>query len=168
MTGRAAGPRDDPPAWLHMHAHDSNPTPPAGGDTTLRLIRPNGTETAITLAALASLPSHVEAGYRIGSTGHPTSGPFDFGGVRLLDLILAYVGEATPWSYADVTGADGYGNRIQRAELETPRAGRAVLLATRIDGQAMTRQQGVVRLIVPQEQDEALRQVKWVARIDVH
>jgi hypothetical protein len=32
----------------------------------------------------------------------------------------------------------------------------------------MTREQGLVRLIVPSEENDALRQVKWVARIDIH
>jgi hypothetical protein len=33
------------------------------------------------------------------------------------------------------------------------------------DGQKLTRRQGLVRLIVPREKDDALRQVKWVGRI---
>lgn len=161
MTDGAA----DEPAWLHIHAHESNPTTPEG-DATLVLSRPDGTEAAITPADLAGLPAHVEADCLIVSTGHPVSGPYTFGGVRLVDLIRVYVDDSTSWRHADVISADDYGNRVNRAELETPGA-RAILLATQIDGQAMTRQQGLVRLIVPDEKDDALRQVKWVARIEV-
>ena len=42
---------------------------------------------------------------------------------------------------------------------------RPILLAHSIDGRPLTRAEGLVRLIVPAETDEALRQVKWVAEI---
>lgn len=164
MTGDAG----HEPAWLHIDSHHSNPTLPANEETSVLLRRPNGTAMAITLADLAKLPAHEEAGCRIGSTGHANSGPFTFGGVRLLDLVRAYVGDGMAWSHADVTSADGYGNRVNRTELENPPGARTIMLATQIDGQAMTREQGLVRLIVPDETEGALRQVKWVARIDVH
>ena len=66
-----------------------------------------------------------------------------------------------------MVSADGFGNRVLARELPQPPA-RPILLATHIDGQPLTRQAGLVRLIVPNETDDALRQVKWVARIEVH
>ncbi len=42
---------------------------------------------------------------------------------------------------------------------------RPSLLAYIKDGVSLTRAQGLVRLIVPSETDDALRQVKWVGRI---
>jgi hypothetical protein len=41
-------------------------------------------------------------------------------------------------------------------------------LSYAIDGTPLTRAQGLVRLIVPSETDDALRQVKWVQRIEVY
>jgi hypothetical protein len=41
-------------------------------------------------------------------------------------------------------------------------------LALACDGKPLTRTQGLVRLIVPQEDDDALRQVKWVAGIETY
>ncbi|MCB0075748.1 MAG: molybdopterin-dependent oxidoreductase [Caldilineaceae bacterium] len=45
---------------------------------------------------------------------------------------------------------------------------RPSLLAITLDGQPLTREQGLVRLIVPTETDDALKQVKWVAEIVVY
>jgi hypothetical protein len=42
-----------------------------------------------------------------------------------------------------------------------------ILLATHIDGRPMTRKEGLVRLIVPSERDDALRQVKWVSVVRI-
>jgi hypothetical protein len=36
-----------------------------------------------------------------------------------------------------------------------------------MDGAPLSRRQGVVRLVVPSEVDDALRQVKWVAAVRV-
>ena len=40
-------------------------------------------------------------------------------------------------------------------------------LTTWFDGQPLTRDAGLVRLIVPSETDDALRQVKWISHIEV-
>ena len=52
-------------------------------------------------------------------------------------------------------------------ELHQPSPAGPILLAYAINKQQMTRQQGLVRLIVPSAKDDALRQVKWVGRINV-
>jgi DMSO/TMAO reductase YedYZ molybdopterin-dependent catalytic subunit len=165
-------------AWVHGHAHDPNPLPPAG-DGSFVVRRPAGEEVDFSVETLAALPQCEVVGCLIVSTGHGTSGPFTFGGVRLADL-LAYVltearaaahtathaAERAAWHWVDVISADGFGTRLFPAHLaetgEPP-----ILLAVRRDGQPLTREQGLTRLIVPSERDDALRQVKWVARIEI-
>jgi DMSO/TMAO reductase YedYZ molybdopterin-dependent catalytic subunit len=137
------------------------------------LTRPDGTHATITVADLAALPQQSVIDSYIVSTGHGTSGPFRFDGVTLKDLLAAYAG--SHWSYVDVVSADGFGTRVysHEAEQEVAREGetpgaRPILLATACDGKALTREQGLVRLIVPQETGDALRQVKWVAHLQIH
>ena len=150
------------PAWLHVHVHEPNPAPPTA-DTMIVLARPDGTVAAITPDDLVHLPQQRATNCYIVSTGHGTSGPFDFEGVTLGDLLAAYGIEQ--WHYADVISADNFGTRVHHEEA-TPTA-RPILLALACNGVLLTRAQGLVRLIVPTERDDALRQVKWVARIEV-
>jgi hypothetical protein len=152
------------PAWLHAHSHEPNPAP-STTDPTLTLIRPDGTIATITLADLAARPQQSISECYIVSTGHGTSGPFRFDGVTLADLLEAY--KISLWRYIDVISADGFGTRIQREEIDRATS-RPILFATVCNGEPLTRPQGLVRLIVPQETDDALRQVKWVARLEVH
>jgi DMSO/TMAO reductase YedYZ molybdopterin-dependent catalytic subunit len=128
------------------------------------LARPDGTVATITVEDLAGLPQQSANNCYIISTGHGTSGPFHFEGVTLGDLLAAY--HVTTWSHADVVSVDGFGTRIHHQETHTP-ATPPILLATACNSKPLTRAQGLVRLIVPHETDDALRQVKWVARIDV-
>jgi len=149
---------------LEPHSHDPNPEPPSP-DPTFTLHAPGGASFAVTLERLRALPTtHVPDCYIV-STGHGTSGPFTFGGVRLLALVARYV--SGPWSQVEVISADGFGNRVHREELEHADPAGPILLAHTVDGEPMTREQGLVRLIVPSEKDDALRQVKWVGRINV-
>jgi hypothetical protein len=78
--------------------------------------------------------------------------------------------EIPGWQHVDVVSADGFGTRLlpahlagSDAEAEAP----PIVLALRRDGEPLTRAQGLVRLIVPSERDDALRQVKWVARVEI-
>lgn len=157
------------PEWLHSHAHEPNPAPSVT-DPTLTLRRPDGTSATITVADLAGLPQQSAVDCYIVSTGHGTSGPFRFDGVTLHDLLAAYT--ITTWAYADVISADGFGTRVSREEMQRQEvdtsASRPILLATHCDGKPLTRDQGLVRLIVPHETDDALRQVKWVAKVEVY
>jgi hypothetical protein len=154
------------PAWLHAHSHDPNPAPPSA-DAGFRLVLPDGRAVSLNSTDLDHLPQVTVTDCLIISTGHGASGPFSFTGVRLEELVLAYW--SGPWSAADVISADGFGNRVTAQELVSGAhpLDRPILLATRIDGTLMTRDQGLVRLVVPSERDDALRQVKWVARIEV-
>ena len=71
------------------------------------------------------------------------------------------------WSWVDVVGADGFGARLTPGDVNAPSPGRPIILANAVDGVPLDRARGLVRLIVPAETDDALRQVKWVKRIDI-
>lgn len=157
-------PHDHLPDPLRPHAHDPNPDPPSANPNFV-LIKPDGQEVLLTVADLGRLPQLTVPNCYIVSTGHGTSGPFAFGGVALLDLVQSQI--ETTWSEVEVISADGFGNRITAAELYQPDPAGPVLLGTHLDGRPLTRRQGLVRMIVPSEKDDALRQVKWVGRVIV-
>jgi hypothetical protein len=146
--------------WSPPHAHDPNPTPPSVDPTIILFSRGDGIR--LTPADLDAMPQQSVPGCFIVSTGHGASGPFTFGGVALSYLLERY-GDGQ-WSAADVFSADGFRTRVSRDELRAA-AVRPILLAMTIDGRALTREEGLVRLIVPSETDDALRQVKWVSTI---
>jgi DMSO/TMAO reductase YedYZ molybdopterin-dependent catalytic subunit len=151
------------PAWLHGHAHEPNlEIPTTAPDFVITL--PGGIAVPVQVADLQALPATQVDQCYIVSTGHGTSGPFTFTGVRLLDLLTALLPAALAWQQCDVISADGFGTRLSAQEVATPTQ-RPILLSYAVDGQALTRAQGLVRLIVPSETDDALRQVKWVGRI---
>jgi len=164
VTPMAANTHEEP-TWLHGHAHEPNPQPPSP-DTTLLVQKPDRAEVKVEVADLQKLPVTQVDDCWIVSTGHGTSGPFTFTGARLLDLLAHVIGDANTWHYVNVISADGFGTRIQANELRTATL-RPILLAYAINGAALTRSQGLVRLIVPSETDDALRQVKWVERIEI-
>ena len=148
---------------LQPHSHDPNPDPPSPeADFTLML--PDGSRRTIAPGDLAGLPQTTVADCFIVSTGHGTSGPFAFTGPRLLDFAEA-VWEEENWTQVEVISGDGFGTRVWRTEMVDPGVTRPIILAVAMDGAPLTRQQGLVRLIVPSETDDALRQVKWVGEI---
>ncbi|MFQ5398891.1 MAG: molybdopterin-dependent oxidoreductase [Anaerolineae bacterium] len=149
---------------LRPHTHDPNPAPPTA-DPTFKLTTPDGRLFRLTVADLMQLPQTTAANCTIVSTGHGTSGPFTFTGTHLLDLVQVYVDGG--WSQVEVISADGFGNRVLAEELRPRDAENPILLAYIIDGKPMTRQQGLVRLIVPSEKEDALRQVKWIGQINI-
>ncbi|MCB0208275.1 MAG: hypothetical protein KDJ52_03030 [Anaerolineae bacterium] len=151
---------------LQPHAHDPNPEPPSH-DSSFVFIRPDGEQTQITVPDLEALPLTFVSNCYIVSTGHGTSGPFTFGGVTLLDLIQSQIPEGMPWAQVEVISADGFGNRVFAEELHKPDPAGPALLSIVIDGQTMTRRQGLIRMVVPSEKDDALRQVKWVGKVVV-
>ena len=155
----------DEPAWLHPHVHEPNPEPPTA-DPAILVRLPDGRQATVDVAALRSLPAVRIPDCLIVSTGHGTSGPFEFAGARLDDLLRSVLGPGQPWHHADVVSADGFGTRVYADEL-APSAARPPLLSYAVDDRPLTRAQGLVRLVVPSETDDALRQVKWVAEIRV-
>jgi DMSO/TMAO reductase YedYZ molybdopterin-dependent catalytic subunit len=184
-----AAERPAEPQWVHGHAHEPNSETPAGDGSFM--VHAAGKQIAVTLPDLAALPYVEASGCLIISTGHGTSGPFTFGGVRLRDLLAWVLSQAANggngsegdgsigsapgegsrlWQHVDVVSADGFGTRVYPHDLdEAPDndSGRPVLLAYRMDGAPLSRRQGLVRLVVPSEVDDALRQVKWVAAVRV-
>ena len=154
------------PDWVHHHLHEPNLAIPAG-DGAFRVHLPDGTERPITVAALQQMPATTVGDCYIVSTGHGTSGPFRFTGVTLREFLHRALPQHLAWRHVDVVSADGFGTRLLPGDLADPPGGRAPLLAYAIDGAPLTRAQGLVRLIVPAEVDDALRQVKWVNKIRI-
>lgn len=148
------------------HVHEPNLTPP-NSDPALELMIPSGKRTRIQPADLANMPQEEVHDCYIVSTGHGTSGPFTFSGVAVRDFLDATMGSGAGWSSVELLGADGFGAFVGRDELEDG-ADRPALLATHLSGELLTRDQGLVRLIVPSETGDALRQVKWLSKIIVH
>lgn len=155
------------PDWVHGHAHEPNPAPPSL-DPAFIVQLPDGNMVPWAVADLRALATTTVADCYIVSTGHSSSGPFTFSGVRLQDFLTQILSTGTEWHTVDVVSDDGFGTRLTRAALAQESAQRPALLAHTLDGQPLTRAQGLVRLIVPTETDDALRQVKWVARIVVY
>ena len=104
------------PAWVHGHAHEPNPTPPPG-DGSLAVVTPDGQLVRWSVAELVALPCTCVDNCMIVSTGHDPSGPFTFGGVRLVDLLAAALPAATSWRSVDVVSQDGFGVRLTATEL---------------------------------------------------
>lgn len=150
---------------LQPHAHDPNPEPPSA-DPAFVLHRPDHVAHTITIRALDELPHTILHNCYIVSTGHGTSGPFTFSGVTLRDLLAHYLPPDVAWQQVEVIGGDGFGTRVWATELEQETT-RPILLATHRNGVPLTRAQGLVRLIVPHETDDALRQVKWIRQLNV-
>lgn len=151
---------DDP---LRPHVHDPNLEVPVG-DGSFELVLGNGRVQTITVKQLKALAYTQVENCFIVSTGHGTSGPFTFGGVSLHDFVNHFV--KGDWRQLEVVSVDGFGNRVLAKEANLERA-RPILLAYQIDGMMMSREAGLVRMIVPQETDDALRQVKWIGQIRV-
>ena len=148
---------------LHPHSHDPNPAPPSeNADFLLSL--PDGTVQTITPDNLRGRPQTTLRDCFIVSTGHGTSGPFAFTGVTLADLVGDYW--AAAWEEAEVISADGFGTRLSAAEVDAVTS-RPILLACAVAGQPLSRAAGLVRLIVPSETDDALKQVKWIGEVRI-
>lgn len=167
---RAAGPDSryasgmpDSDDALRPHAHDPNPEPPST-DPSL-VVSWGAARSRFTVDDLSKMPLVELPGCYIVSTGHGTSGPFVFGGAALADLLDLAAGSG--WTTVEIRSGDGFGTRLSSDEVRRPPDGRPVILAMVIDGRLLTRAEGLVRLIVPAETDDALKQVKWVAEIRV-
>lgn len=155
------------PAWVHGHAHEPNPAPPSP-ETTFVILLPDGVTLTWDVSDLQQLPTTAVTDCYIVSTGHGASGPFTFAGVRLQEFLAHVLPAHQRWRTLDVVSADGFGTRLTATDLSQEQPGRPSLLAHTLDGQPLTREKGLVRLIVPTETDDALRQVKWVAQIIIY
>jgi hypothetical protein len=150
---------------LRPHSHDPNPAPPSD-DARFTVHWPGGS-AVYTPDDLRRFPALTVSDCFIVSTGHGTSGPFAFTGVPLLTLIDALLSGPAAWNEVAVLSGDGFGVRLYRHELITLPPHRPALLAYALDGHPLTRPQGLIRLIEPNETDDALRQVKWIAEIRI-
>lgn len=148
---------------LRPHSHDPNPAPPSETPDFL-LSLPDGSRRSVTPDDVRRLPQTTVTDCYIVSTGHGTSGPFAFTGVTFADFVRHFW--AGEWSEAEVISGDGFGTRLTAGEVQAT-VKRPILLAIAIDGQPLSRAAGLVRLIVPSETDDALKQVKWVGRINI-
>jgi hypothetical protein len=155
------------PDWLERHEHEPNLVIP-DGDPAIVVNQPDGALRTMLLMDLLALPVSSVANCFIVSTGHGVSGPFLFAGARLLDLLRAVGWTDQGWQHVDVISADGFGARLFAHEITVHDVTRPILLSHHLNDAPMTRDQGLVRLIVPSETDDALRQVKWVARLHIH
>ena len=149
---------------LRPHSHEPNPAPPSA-DPTFDLVQADGRVEQISVAQLQNLPITTITDCTIVSTGHGTSGPFTFSGVTLVDFLQAFV--KTSWTQVEIISADGFGNRVMADEISQSKSAIQILFAFMIDGKLMTRNQGLVRMIVPSEVDDALRQVKWIGKVKI-
>ena len=148
---------------LHPHSHDPNPAPPSTSPD-FTLILPDGSQQTVTPYDLSRLPQTTVSDCFIVSTGHGTSGPFNFTGATFAIFVGRYWNNE--WAQAEVISADGFGTRLSAEEVIAP-SDRPILLATASDGQPLSREAGLVRLIVPSETDDALQQVKWVGEVRI-
>lgn len=151
---------------LNPESHEPNPIPPSS-DPSFFLKLPNGEKSKVRTNELQKLARvDVEDCYIV-STGHGTSGPFVFSGVPLLRLIETFLKPKDGWNQVEVISVDGFGTRIMRQELIHQEKSRPIILADSCNHLPLTRDQGLVRLIVPSERDDALKQVKWVAEVNI-
>ncbi len=151
------------PDSLTPHVHEPNPLPPSD-DAAIAVITSQDSEPDLySVERLTKLPWHSAPNCYIVSTGHGTSGPFHFQGPLLSSLAQA-CGISTFTQVAVISG-DSFGTLLSADEVLAAMPQTPVLLALKMDGKPLTRQQGLVRLIVPAEKDDALKQVKWVSQI---
>ncbi|MEM7332818.1 MAG: molybdopterin-dependent oxidoreductase [Chloroflexota bacterium] len=148
---------------LQPHSHDPNLITPEG-DGSFSLLLPNDRKLTISVSDLMALAQTAVSDCYIVSTGHGTSGPFTFVGVTLRNFMDAFW--AKSYASVEVVSVDGFGNRVTFDELQEETL-RPILLTCQINGKTMTREEGLTRMIVPSETDDALRQVKWVGEIRV-
>jgi DMSO/TMAO reductase YedYZ molybdopterin-dependent catalytic subunit len=93
-------------------------------------------------------------------TNHGVHGPYRLEGVSLLDLIPEMF---AAWSSVEVISADGFANTLSKAELLA--AKEPAMLYYLSDGKSLEPKHGPIRLVVPSETNNAIRQIKWVKRI---
>ena len=147
--------------------HHNNIAVPENYEGGLDLVLPDGTVRLLSLTALRSnYPTADIPAYRY-TTDHGQHGPYRLTGVALRDLLAAELSPQTDWEQAEVISVDGYGNRVWASETADLTHG-PILLCWLCDGRELTPQQGRIRLVVPSETDNALRQIKWVKTIRVY
>lgn len=139
--------------------HNNTKVPEETTDITLETLA--GHRQIITLEQLMrDYPVSVMPAYSY-VTNHGIHGPYRLEGVQLLDLLKQRISGS--WTGVEVLSADGFGNYVHKEELE--QAQEPIMLYFKINGEILKKKQGLVRLLVPSETDNALRQIKWVKRL---
>jgi len=147
---------------LKPHKHSNNTTAPKG-NTNITINKTNGSSLDLSLEQLkTNYPQSVIPAYTY-VTDHGVHGPYRLEGVSLKDLITQE--NKNDWSEVEVLSADGFGNRISKEEIlvETD----PIMLYYKSNDKMLERKHGLVRLVVPTEIDNALRQIKWVKTINI-
>lgn len=143
---------------MRPERHHNTTTPPDADETLF--LSWNGGSLKLSLPELKTYPQTNYAYSYV--TNHGNHGPYQLTGVSLRDLITAEV--MADWSEVTVLSADGFGNRLSRDEVLTQPPPMLYYLS---DGGLLSRQNGLIRLVVPSEIDNALRQIKWVREVQV-
>ena len=151
---------------FHKVPHEPNPVAPNGDGTFVVEFR--SAKMIITLELLASLPQTEYSDCYVASTGHAKSGPYRFEGVTLRDVLTAAGVPPKAEAKVKISGADGYEVEVSTEPENAPARSPSPLLATQRDGVKLTRELGLVRVIVPTETEDALLQLKWIKTIRVH
>lgn len=148
------------------HSHDNNPLPP-DDDTTIQVILFGAPPLQITLSQLKNeFPQAIIPAYQY-TTDHGVHGPYRLRGVALGSLIARFIDANQSWHEAEVVSADGFGNRVYAEEADPNLPGDPILLCYASNDTDLPRAHGLVRLVVPSEIDNALRQIKWVREIRI-
>ena len=162
MKGRITkfpmGPSESNPRSHIPHSH------PPGKNPSLRITAPNLEPICVGIDALSALPALEQTDCYIVSTGHGTSGPFRFAGPTL--AALASRCGIAEFESVRVTSGDRFFTILTAQEVALSHPGSAVMLALYLDGHPLSREQGLVRLIVPTEKRDALKQIKWVSHLE--
>lgn len=138
------------------HRHDNNETPPDEKlDIWLELPQQ---KICVWPTYWPTYPRHELPAYTY-TTDHGRHGPYRLAGVSLKTIIHTHW--TNPFAAVIVISADGFGNRITSQELWAD-GGKQILLCDESNGRALPRTAGAIRLVVPRETDNALRQIKWV------
>ena len=145
---------------LRPHKHHNNTTPPEG-NTNITINKPDGTSIEVSLEQLQNnYPLSIIPAYTY-VTDHGVHGPYRLEGVSLKDLLASM----HDWSEVEVLSGDGFGNRITKAEVLDK--GDPIMLYFKTDNELLERKHGLIRLVVPAETDNALRQIKWVKTVNI-
>ncbi|MCA9838979.1 MAG: molybdopterin-dependent oxidoreductase [Trueperaceae bacterium] len=143
-----------------MEKHHNNTTPPSA-NTDIIIDLPDNEHHLRLENLIEDYPQSVIEGYTY-VTNHGVHGPHRLEGVSLLDLIPETL---VDWQTIEVISTDGFSNTLSKEELLS--AKEPIMLYHSIGGERLEHKHGLVRLVVPTETDNALRQIKWVKRIVV-
>ena len=142
---------------MHFHSREPNYEPPSD-DPTVTIILADGAERPLTVTDLQRLPVTTVAECVI-VTDHGPVGPYTFQGVALRDLAAHFgIGQAG----VEIASGDGFGAQLTAGEMDSPIP---PLLSYGLNGRLLSRQEGLVRLVVPGDRANALRQIKWVSTV---